>query len=325
MTIQESLKSGLQQRLVNLNYYSTMHVAITGGCGFFGSVLSQNLVNVGHIVTSIHRSDVHFDTKNHRCIPRNQLRDTQKMGLSLEVDVLVVLESVDTENSKDLPASEMQESNVQKDFLELVNCLNPRKIVFASSGGAVYGESPYRQPLSERFTPKPISSYGRAKLDFENFLEMVVSPKFGVKTISLRISNLFGNSLAIAKSNGLINTVITRMRRDETIDLYGGDIVRDYVHIQDIVEIFELSILNDSEKLVINAGSGIGNTNLEVVSEISRYFPKSPKICYHEEKRNSPRFNVLDNSLAFSEFGWRPKIDLKQGIQKMLSQSSDLS
>jgi UDP-glucose 4-epimerase len=325
MTIQESSRSGLLQRLVYLNYNSTMRVAITGGCGFFGSVLSQNLVNVGHVVTSIHRSEIHFRAKNHRCIPRAQIRSTQVKGLTLEVDVLVVLESVSIENSKDVPASEFMELTVQKDFLDLVNCLKPKKIIFASSGGAVYGESPYRQPLSEKFSPKPISSYGKAKLDFENFLEVVVSPKFGISTISIRISNLFGSSPAIAKSNGLIDTVITKMRRDETIDLYGADIVRDYVHIQDIVEIFELSMLNDSEESVINAGSGIGKTNLEVVSEISRYFPQNPKIRYHKENRNAPKFNVLDNSLAFSEFGWKPKIDLTQGIQKILSQSCHLS
>jgi UDP-glucose 4-epimerase len=191
-------------------------------------------------------------------------------------------------------------------------------IVFASSGGTIYGDGS-GEPLKEDHDKAPLSAYGVVKLAIEHYLQLYHS-QFGLKTFSLRISNAYGPGQLKGVVIGSVARFLRNVVEGETIEIWGdGSIVRDYVYIDDIVDAFTRCVLNLDEMKAgsYNIGSGVGHSLNQVIELVSEITGLSARVDYTEARRFDVHSIVLDPSKMTRESGWRPKVNLTGGIQRM--------
>ena len=143
------------------------------------------------------------------------------------------------------------------------------KVVFLSSGGTVYGP-PQEVPIVETHQTNPICSYGITKLAIEKYLDLFFQ-LHGIDYTVLRLSNPFGERQRIQSSQGAVAVFLGKALRKEKIEIWGdGFVVRDYLHVSDVVSAMIASIDYQGSDRVFNIGSGSGVSLNEVVDGISQ-------------------------------------------------------
>lgn len=200
-------------------------------------------------------------------------------------------------------------------LLGLMRKYGASKIVFASSGGTVYGPNPKGHPggsIPESNETNPICSHGTVKLAIEKYI-CLSAYLHGLEYLILRISNPYGEH-HVSRRQGLINVVLRKVLDNQPVTIWGdGEIVRDYIYVKDCVKIIKTLIEKGVAGETINVGSGIGysvNQVLGMVKEIAGEF----KI----EKQSARRFDVprsvLDISKLRSFMEFTPT-DIRTGIR----------
>jgi UDP-glucose 4-epimerase len=185
--------------------------------------------------------------------------------------------------------------------------------VYASSGGAVYGE-PADYPIKEVEAPCPLSPYGASKTAAEKYI-VTYANLHDLQYVILRYSNVYGPRQIIKSEAGVISIFIDRILRDEPCTVFGdGKQVRDYVYVGDVVEA-NISALNCKPD-VFNIGTGVETSVNDLIDAFSSILKKDI-LHEHVAPRPGEVFrNVLDYSKASSKIGWQPKMQLKAGILK---------
>lgn len=184
------------------------------------------------------------------------------------------------------------------------------KLIFFSSGGAIYG---YGESIVHKVgdTPNPISSYGVVKNSIEHYIS-IYNKLYGLKYLNIRISNPYGY-FHKSRIQGLINIAIRKSLANEPIEVWGnGENVKDYIFAEDIPPIiFELLDKNVINK-TLNLGSGKGVSINEILELLAKINPRL-KIDYKESKT----FDVKDFILDISDIGSNIKLtSLEEGILK---------
>ncbi|MBA3928640.1 MAG: NAD-dependent epimerase [Xanthomonas sp.] len=187
-----------------------------------------------------------------------------------------------------------------------------RRMVFFSSGGTVYGE-PELLPVPEAHVLKPISSYGVVKVAIEDYLHMY--HRLGqLDPLVVRPSNPYGARQAAGGLQGAIAAFLAKARTGEKVSIWGdGSIVRDYVYIDDLVELVARAGLSDYCG-VLNAGSGEGfslNRLCEMIREVTG---AALPVEYLPGRAYDVKEVVLDISRATELFDWKPTTSLADGI-----------
>jgi len=202
--------------------------------------------------------------------------------------------------------------------LELFECCVKYKIpklIFASSGGAIYG-IPKQLPLPEESPTNPICSYGIVKLALEKYLELY-RELHGLNYVSLRISNPYGPRQNPNGKQGVISVFASRMLQNKPLTLWGkGDAVRDFVHVRDIARLFYLA-MTSKEQGVFNAGSGVGISINDLIGMMSIELGVVPNIIRLEARQADVPATVLSCRKARNSFGWVPQIPIEQGIREV--------
>lgn len=243
---------------------------------------------------------------------------------SNETDVRAAIEGMDVIFhlvSTTIPSSSNQNMayDIETNLVPTVNMLHVaresgiRKVLFASSGGTVYGE-PVILPVPESHPCNPIVSYGIMKFAIERYME-VFNREFGLKTLILRIGNPYGHR-HYGYQQGIISVFLKRIKAKESLAVWGdGTIIRDYIHIDDVVNAFMLALEYEGEYNIFNIGSGNGasiNGLIEIIEKIV-------KVDLHVAYEKSRLFDIpkiyLDISLARQELQWSPLISIEQGIE----------
>ena len=191
------------------------------------------------------------------------------------------------------------------------------KLVFASSGGTVYGDASI-SPTPEENPLRPISAYGVSKVAVERYLQLI-SYHSGMRGVSLRIANPYGPYQLAGLSIGLIANAAAKAYREEKIEIFGdGSVVRDYIWVEDVAEAFFLAATTGIEAGEYNIGSGEGRSINEILNLVDEVFP-TPTIREYKPSRN---FDVRRVILASEKFtmatGWRPRQNLRKGIENLL-------
>lgn len=170
-------------------------------------------------------------------------------------------------------------------------------ILFLSSGGAVYGEKQIDK-ICENEICEPVSSYGVVKLTIENYIKLYYK-LFGINYLILRVSNPFGK-FHTSESQGVINVSIRRALRGEVMEIWGdGSQSKDYIYVDDLIEIlFRLLKANTLNK-IINIGSGQTLQLSLILNSISNLIP-SLEINYSPSKLTDVKDFCLDISLLKS-------------------------
>jgi UDP-glucose 4-epimerase len=295
-------------------------VLITGGRGFIGSHVADHFVANGwDVIVLDHGSRPSNTSLSDFRVIRGRVGDSalleQIFSLGLDGVIHLACSTVPTSSNED-KLTDVRTNLVES--LELFECCVKYKIpklIFASSGGTIYG-IPQQLPIPEESPTNPICSYGIVKLALEKYLELYHG-LHGLNYISLRISNPYGPRQDPNGKQGVISVFAAKMLQNEPLTMWGkGDTVRDFVHVRDIARLFYLAMIS-KEQGVFNAGSGVGVSINDLIGMMSIELGVIPNIIRLEARKCDVPATVLSCRKARHTFGWVPQIPMEQGIREV--------
>jgi len=307
---------------------------VTGAAGFIGSNLVDRLLAEGHQVVGIDNlSTGHVDN-----LPQGLRFDRISRGrFTLQrVDVLAPeLKDIVVGSNPDIIFHLAAQIDVRasvrdplfdarNNVLGTINLCEAgrqagvQRIVYAASGGSRYG-APTRLPVDEGTPANPLSPYAVAKFAGELYLRAYAG-MYGIAPICLALANVYGPRQNIRGEAGVIAMFGSAMAEGRTVTVYGdGTAARDYVYVDDVVDAFvrageaPLSVTG-----TYNIGTGRHTTVTELHRMISSVLDESPPPLYAAARTGELHAIALDAKKAEEELGWKPAVDLVEGIERTL-------
>ncbi|MDE4915346.1 NAD-dependent epimerase/dehydratase family protein [Methylobacterium sp. 092160098-2] len=299
---------------------------VLGGGGFIGANLCARLAEVGAEVTSFGRS-LGFNAGNSKIKSiTGSFNDRIALSNALEGQEIVfhlISGSVPESSNRD-PAAELKSSPLSTiHMLDLCVSSGVKKLIFASSGGAIYG-IPSSVPICENDRTDPISAYGISKLLIEKYL-FLYRHLHGLNYHSLRIANPYGRYQLGHKRQGLVGTFVHRALAGLPVEIWGdGEITRDFIHVDDVIEAFVEVVTYDGPHRIMNVGSSRGLSVNNILYDIEALLGQgSLKRVYTPGRAADVPVNVLDTSLIKSELGWTPKVEWPDGLKDTFNWMSE--
>jgi UDP-glucose 4-epimerase len=206
-------------------------------------------------------------------------------------------------------------------LLEMCTVHGVRQLLFASSGGTIYG-IPGRLPAAEGDSTAPISPYGASKLAIETMLAQHGRTN-GMRHLSLRIGNPYGRFGSGGARQGVVAAFIARGLAGEALEIWGdGETMRDYVHVDDVARAFIAGIGYDGPHRVMNVGSGEGRSVRQVAEDVMALLPGfEAGLRYRPASVYDIPAIVLDATRIIRELGWYPKIVWQEGLARTIAEA----
>ncbi len=295
-------------------------VLVTGGAGFIGSHIAAALLASGRHVEvldnlSVGNPDrVPAGARFHLADVRSE-SDLQRIFAGRRFDAVVhCAAQTSVERSMKEPRLDY-EINVDgtKRLAAVAQAWGAKKIVFASSGGAIYGESTV--PATEATPPAPRSFYGRHKLEAERLLLDGPTP-----CAVLRLSNVYGPGQRADAEGGVVAIFLERLAAGAPLDLHGGGAqVRDFIHVSNVLSA-ALRALDDGLTGVWNVASGRATSVLGLVDELSALAGRAVDLRHLPRRAGDVDCSLIDSS-KFQSTGWGPPLSLSDGLRLTLAAS----
>ena len=302
-----------------------MKVLVTGGAGFIGSHLIDGLLELGYEVRGIDCFTDYYPKGIKEANISNALN--HKNFEFIEEDILEMDKYPDVDYIFHLAAQAGVRASWGKSFeiytrnnieatqrlLEFYKDKKIKKFVYASSS-SVYGDA--ELPMNEDNLLKPVSPYGVTKLAGENLCYLYWK-NYGVPTISLRYFTVYGPrqrpDMAIHK---FVRTILNL--NNEEITVYGdGTQTRDFTYIDDVVEATIIAAKSDSDGEAFNVGGGTRISVNELIKKIEDIIGKKANMKYIEKQKGDVRDTLADTN-KIKKFGWKPKVEIKEGLKKFV-------
>jgi len=295
---------------------------VLGGCGFIGSHIVDGLLESGYRVRIFDKANIDTQNINH------VINDVELIegDFTNETDVASAVKGMEyifhfigttlPKTSTDNPVYDV-ESNVVSTLKLLDISLKEKikKIIFASSGGTIYG-IPQSIPIPEDHPTNPTCSYGISKLMIEKYLELYHTTR-GLDYVCFRISNPYGERQNFQSIQGALAVFLGLVKEAKPVTVWGtGNITRDYIYIKDIVFVLIKALQTKTRWKVFNLGSGTGTTLNELIELIREVTRQKVKVLYSEGRAIDVGVNVLDVSRVEEELGFIPKTSLREGVKK---------
>lgn len=292
---------------------------VLGGNGFIGSHLADFLADSGHEVSVFDRfsGSTNFVNSSIRTIKGDFFNDTDlRAALDSQDYIFHFLSTSNPFLAESQPAADIKNSISRTvKLLEFCTSAKPRKFIFASTGGAIYGETKASSPFTEDSLPLPISPYAIGKLAVEHYMNFF-RKVHGLNCLSLRISNPYGSRQKSGKSQGLIPISLERVISGEPVTKFGdGSMSRDYIFIDDLVKMISNVGMGDNKSSVYNLGSGQSYTVNEVFRAIEEVVHTPMEVLQKPQPSSFVQDVVLDISRYVAEFGTLDYSSLLEGIQ----------
>ena len=297
-----------------------MKILVTGGAGFIASHIVDAYVGLGHAVTVI--DDLSTGRKsnlNARArLVEADIRDAaavQKLFAGEAFDVVNHhAAQMDVRRSVADPVFDASVNVVGVlTLLEAAVKTGVRRVIFASSGGAIYGEQDYF-PADEAHPTRPISPYGVAKLTTEQYL-YYYRAVYGLDAVCLRYANVYGPRQNPEGEAGVVAIFATKMLKGEQPVINGdGKQTRDYVFVGDVVRANVLA-LNAQSSAIFNVGTGIESDVNQLFTVLRTLTGSSCAEKHGEAKKGEQQRSVLDYGKLGRELGWSPTVTLTDGIR----------
>lgn len=296
-----------------------MKILISGGAGFIGSWVAEAYISHGHEVIIVDN------------LSTGKIENIPTGSEFLECDILdkKKLKNVFNEFKPDLLNHHAAQVNVTKsvsdpaydannniigslNLFELCKEYEVKKIIFASSGGAIYGDSK-SLPVNESNTAAPLSPYGISKLTTELYLQYY-KVNYGIEYTSLRYSNVYGERQNTQGESGVIATFCSNIINDKPCTVFGdGSQTRDYVYCKDVA----LANIEASLKPggIYNIGTSVSTSVNNIIQILKNLSDSEFKVIYTDERTGEVKHNSLECSLAKKQLSWTPKTDINTGLK----------
>ncbi len=306
---------------MNINYtLDSMNILVTGGAGFIASQIADAYITEGNNVTIIDDLSTGFE--------ENINPEAKFYNLSITDPGIIEIfkkEKFDLVNHH-AAQIDVRKSVVDPMFDASVNILGTinllqscvqtsvKKIIFASTGGAIYGEQEYF-PADESHPTSPISPYGITKLTIEKYLHFY-HLEHKLRYTILRYANVYGPRQNPFGEAGVVAIFANKLLKGELPVINGsGEQTRDYVFVDDVVKANLLAV-SDEQNNIYNVGTAI-ETNVNVIYKIlndtigkglaKKHGPAAPG----EQMRS-----VISSENLYKKFNWKPSTPLKEGLEK---------
>lgn len=294
-----------------------MKFLIIGGNGFIGSHLVDFLITNNHkvIVYDIAPEKYRPPLKNvdYRINSINDLISLHDAMLDIDIVFHLASSSVPSTSNLDLI------SDVNENIISSLNILNTailskvKKIIYFSSGGAIY--SPSINPIKEISALFPISSYGITKCAIENYF-LLYSRLYNIETLIFRPSNPFGPRQMNFNLQGVISTFLKNIYLNKPITVFGdGNSIKDYIYIDDLIKMVYNITISDFCG-IFNVGSGIGTSLNDLINKIRIITGFQPTVIYSNKKSYDVSNFILDIEKAKGLLGNFEFSNLNYGINE---------
>ncbi|HUI10509.1 MAG TPA: NAD-dependent epimerase/dehydratase family protein [Bacteroidota bacterium] len=298
-----------------------MNILVTGGAGFIASQIVDAYIGLGHAVTVID------NLSTGRKENLNPKADFHEMDIRDATGVRALFErrkfalvnhhaaQMDVRRSVADPVFDASVNIVgMLTLMEAAVATGVRRVIFASSGGAIYGEQD-RFPADETHATRPISPYGVAKLATEEYL-YCYKAVYGVDAVCLRYANVFGPRQNPEGEAGVVAIFASKMLKGEQPVINGdGKQTRDYVFVADVVRANVLA-LDHARSDILNVGTGIETDVNRLFAALRASTGSSCREMHGEAKKGEQQRSVLDNGRIRRELGWRQEVSLEEGIAR---------
>ena len=299
-----------------------MKALVTGCAGFIGSHLTDRLLANGYKVTGIDC----FTDYYARPIKETNISDARKNPhfTIIEKDIIEMNAFPDVDYVFHEAAQAGVRASWGKSFdiytrnnidatqrlLEWYKDKSLTKFVFASSS-SVYGDAPL--PMKEDMRPQPISPYGVTKLAAEHLCYLYWK-NFEIPTVSLRYFTVYGPR---QRPDMAINKFVSDILKGKPITVYGdGKQTRDFTFVSDVVEANLLAAKFSENETVFNIGGGSRISVKDLIFDIETAVGKKAIFSHTESQKGDARDTLADNSNARRQLGWRPRVAIREGIEK---------
>ena len=304
-----------------------MKVLVTGGQGYLGSHLVEQLLSEGHTVHCLSRSTIGLLPLSLVQHPRyrgfcGSFAEVSQLEPALEgceVCVHLAWSSLPQPSNSD-PRGDLT-TNVlgTLELLEACGRSGLQRFVFVSSGGTVYG-APQQVPIPEDHPTQPTCAYGISKLAAEKYLSLYAS-LHDLRAVTLRVANPYGGRQRLDAPQGAVAVFLGRALRGETIEIWGdGSVRRDFVAIGDVIDALRQSIaltlvMPSGEHRVFNIGSGECLSLNSLLALLEQSLGRELKRSLLPGRSFDVPISALSIERARLELGWKPTLSLEDGIR----------
>jgi len=303
----------------------TRRVLVSGGAGFIGSHVAEAYLAAGDEVTVLDD----LSTGRRENLPRDarfvlaDIRSAEARDLFAQGRFELLnhhAAQMDVRRSVADPLFDL-DVNLRGllNLLEGARAGGVRRVVFASSGGVVYGDAT-APPCREGATKLPISPYGVAKLASEHYLS-AYSRLYGLEVASLRYSNVYGPRQNAQGEAGVVAIFARKILAGEPLTIFGdGEQTRDMVYVKDVAAANlaasdrPLPPLDGLDARAWNIGTGIETSVKRLAELLAAAAGRRPTIRYAPERPGELRRSALAVEKAAHELGWAPRTGLADGL-----------
>ena len=297
-----------------------MKILVTGGAGFIGSNIVDELIEKKHkvvIVDNLATGNIKNVNKKAKFY-KVSVCDKKKIDEIFKKEKIDIVihhaAQLDVRKSVADPCFDA-DVNIKGALNILEACKNTKvkKIIFSSSGGTIYGECGSKAP-DEKAVANPLSPYGVAKLSVEHYIK-AYSALYGLKYTILRYANVYGPRQDVNGEAGVVAIFIGRMSQNKEFFIFGdGKQLRDYVYVKDVVSA-NMKSLTKGNNEVVNIGTNKTTSVTKLAQELSKIIGYDKKPVFKPKRNGELLKSFLNISKAKKVLGWEPKVDIIKGLK----------
>lgn len=300
-----------------------MRILVTGGAGFIGSHVAERFLADGHEVAIVddlstgHLENLPPEATFYRC----DIRDPELAAIFQEFRPEVVCHlaaQMSVRISIQRPRFDADTNVVGSiNLLESAVAAGTQKIIYASTGGALYGEPRYL-PCDEEHPIVPISHYGISKHTVEHYLELYAH-LYDLDYTILRFPNVYGPRQDPEGEAGVVAIFIGLLQQGLQATIFGDGLQqRDFVYVSDVAEAHVLALSRGS-RAVCNLGSGTGTSVLEIYNALCEVTGNDQPPRFAASRAGEVYRIYLTNQRANQVLGWSPQVALREGLRRTAS------
>jgi UDP-glucose 4-epimerase len=304
-------------------------VLVTGGAGFIGSHIAQAYLSAGWevvVLDDLSRGKEHNVPTGARFV-RADIKSPEARQLVATGKFTVLnhhAAQIDVRVSVDEPALD-----AAINIVGLVNLLDGagaggvRRVVFASSGGVVYGD-PEVVPTPETAPKGPVSPYGVSKLAGEYYLRALAALR-GFEAVAMRYANVFGPRQDPKSEAGVVSIFVSRLLEHQSLTVFGDGLqTRDYVFVRDVARAnvlastAEVPAGSDIDATAFNIATAKQTSVLQLAEIVGQVMKQKPKIEFAPARAGELYRSSLDIGKARKVLGWKPEVSFDDGLPELV-------